>query len=191
MIESVANMLSWIGSKKAETVNLKFGSVSVDIDSRVYDKIKFLSYIQSTEFNLKLAEKDGIKPLSLKEISEQIDSDTLGKAVLFDTPSVLPGNHWRVVEVDKEKASAILQLCGNFGNYDYSMIPPVNIPLDTPMFTGISIQEYELNGSSVSLKEVVEVVGDILGTPGPLNYPESLKHRGETILWSNSNGELR
>lgn len=185
----IENFLSRFRHKE-EKVELRFGSVSVNIDPRVYNDIRLMLPIANTEYNLSLARESGIKPLSLREIFEQVGPEALRNTVLFDTPLTggFGGNHWRVIEIDKEKDSATLQLCGIFGNYDYDIVPPLNVPLDTSMFTGVSIQKFELGGLPASLRETVKAVEE--ARRQGIRYPKSFKQIGETILWSNSKGEL-
>lgn len=169
---------------------LKIGPLSVAVDLQYRDQINLTIPIQNTEYNLKTAESVGFKPLSLKKVIEQIKPKFLKNAVFFDTSviGVYPGNHWRIHELNKEKGSASLQLCTVFG-IDYSAIPPISFPPDLPMFTGVSIQKFELGGMPVSLGEVTQALKN--GKEGEvLNYPKSLKYKGETILWSNFHGTL-
>jgi hypothetical protein len=185
MIENIISRFK----HKEEKVELRFGPVSASVDPRVYRDIMRMLPIGDTEFNLSLAKENGIKPLSLREIFGQAGPEVLRNAVLFDTsPGGLGGNHWRILEIDREKDSATLQLCGTFGNHDYDLVPPVHVPLDTSMFTGISIQKLELGGLPASLREATKAVEEVRRQG--LDYPESLKYIGETILWSNSKGEL-
>jgi len=176
---------------KEEAVELKFGPVSVSMGPQIYHDVRSMLPIQNTERNLEFAAEKGIKPLSLREIFSQIKPEELRNTVLFDTPPVpgFPGNHWRIIEINKEEESATLQLCGTFGNHDYDLIPPVNVPLDTLMFTGVSVQQFELGGLPASLRETVKAVEEA-EKKDSFEYPKSLKHLGETILWPNSRGEL-
>ncbi len=157
------------------------------------------------KYDLSVAERKGIKPLSLKEILDQIGGE-FANAVLFDTsPGGLRpgGNHWRVaevVEVVGGKNYATLEPCSVFGNgdgFDNSIFPirrvgKETIPLDTPLFTGVSIQRFELDGSPVNLAEVTRAVRKATpeGSIRPKPLPASIAWKGETILWSDSRGKL-
>lgn len=172
-------------------VEIKFGPVSVEVDERTYNKIISLMYpLKDTESNLALAKRAGVKPISTREIISQIKRQDLDRAVLFDTPpnGFSAGNHWRILKVDNKQETATLQYCGTFGNHDYDLVPPIIVPLDTPLFTGISLQYYELGGLPATLGEVVKAVEESSAQSN--TYPKSLKSSRETILWSNPEGLL-
>ena len=176
--------------KPKETLTeLRFGPAAIDVKTKDLKNILFPCSIKNNEYNLILAEKNGVKPLTLGEIINQINPEHLSQTVLFDTPPKrgFAGNHWRILEIDQEQNFGTLQFCGPFGNYDYDLIPSFNISFDTPLFTGVSLQKYEIDESPVSLQEVVKTIQE-LGKPD--YYPECLKRVDENILWSNSQGEL-
>lgn len=126
-------------------------------------------------FNLETAERNGIKPLSYREIAGQLPGGP-ENAVLFDTPkSGFIGNHWRVVGQTEETVT--LQMCGVFGNYDEPDILPIEVPQDLPLFTGLSLPKYELDGQPATLVQATQAL------PG-------LKYLGEEILFSNEQGLL-
>ncbi len=136
---------------------------------------EFLSMpICSNAVNLRLAEEIGIKPLSLREILDQIGLEKIESAVLFDTPPSLLGNHWRVTEMTEETAT--IQFCSIFGNRDYLRIPPAEVSLDQVLFTGVSIQEFELDGRPATLTEASNA------STQASSSPENLKNKGERIL---------
>lgn len=140
--------------------------------------------IASTRLNLEFAKEAGIKPLSCEEIRAQLTDDQIARSVLFDTPpqSGQAGNHWRIIGEDNENANTILQLCGEFGNYDITGVSRVTLPVKTPMFTGVSIQEFkDVNkGQLLTLNEVVERMNEY-----------GVKHFAEIILFSNAQGLLQ
>jgi hypothetical protein len=169
------------------------------VDIKIKDKQALpLLPLEFTEANLRIARKNGVKPLSLEEILAQIKPEEIGKAVLFDTPPVrgFVGNHWRITritELDRERKYATLQLCGIFGTYDYDQVLPVNVPLNTVMFTGVSIQKFKLNSTPATLKEVVCEVKkardegrDPFESSG-ITYDE---HDNGTIFFSDEEGKL-
>ena len=175
-----------------EKVELEFGPVSVLVDAETLEKINLMHPVQNTKLNLEEAERVDIKPLSLGEIVDQIDPSDLNNIVLFDTaPDHAIGNHWRITGMNREKKTATLQYCGVFGNYDNTIIPPLKIPLDAPLFTGISIQQFEIEGLPVSLGEVVRIKHEerMQKIEGRL-FSDSNESHKETILWSNPEGEL-
>lgn len=187
MIESI------LGKFKPEPqeITLKFGPISVLVDAQDYPHIWQEVYmVQDTDLNLRLAKENSIEPISLRGIFSQIKLDEIGKSVLFDSPPVagFAGNHWRVVGINRKEEYATLQLCGEFGIYDYDFMPPVEVPFDTPLFTGISIQQFELGELPATLFEATTAAKETLKSSS--KYPENLKHLGEKILWSNPKGVL-
>ncbi|MFC1625611.1 hypothetical protein ACFL1Q_01045 [Patescibacteria group bacterium] len=176
--------------REPKPLRISIGPFSVKVDRRVYEKIRLIYPYQNTEFNLSLARESGIKPISLKEIVDQVGLPNLSKTVLFDTPpdGFTPGNHWRTLEVNKEQETAVIQLCGIFGSHDYDLVPPIKISSTTALFTGVSLMQYELGNLPATLREVVETTSKLTAPDDPLW--ESLKLKDETILWSNSSGTL-
>ncbi len=141
------------------------------------------------ESNLRIAREKGIKPLSLREIIAQIEPEKIGNAVFFDTPpsNRWRGNFWRVTEMTEETAT--LQLCNTFGNYDSETVSPVEISLDRVLFTGVSIQKFELDGRPATVAEATQTVKEASRAKKP--YPRArLKGISRTYLYSNSEGRL-
>jgi hypothetical protein len=138
------------------------------------------------DWNLEDARKHGFQPLSHRRIQEQL-GEKITRAVLFDTPpsEVEVGNHFRALRVDHQAETVTLQPCGIFGNYDLPALP-LEVPEDRPTFTGVSIQDYRINGQPTTLAQATQAVADAGG-----DYPEALEHQGEEILWSDSEGRLQ
>jgi len=165
-----------------------FGEATVDVpDLR---ELRTTIPFQSTRSNLNLAERRGVKPLSLGDVLSQVDKETLDNSVLFDTPPLagFAGNHWRLIDIDSETNVGSLQLCGAFGNYDYGAVPPIQVPCEAPMFTGLSHQLFEIDGKPAVLGEVVDRVRESRIEQN--GYPKNVKYNGETILWSDATGVL-
>lgn len=176
-------------------VEFNLGPISVTMSA---DRLRSLKLMEAPvgdiDKNLERAEHTGIKPLSLRDIYSQVGEDELRNLVLFDAnPGALITNRWRIIEKGNEENPAKLQLCGRFGNYDVELMPPIEVPLDTPLFTGVTIQSYEIGGMSASLAEVVHVVkenhrsensGASFGMPATVDYLQ------ESILFSDSEGNL-
>ncbi len=81
-------------------------------------------------------------PLTFREIQNHL-SENPESWVLFDTvPGTFTGNHWRVANIDPGNGGVTLKFCGNFGNYDIKGIEPFTMSIDTPFFTGVSVQKY-------------------------------------------------
>lgn len=141
-----------------------------------------LDFIHHNDWNLKSAVRQGLKPITFEELLEQLDPNDLGNIVLFDTPpdNSLPGNHWRIVSVNLSQRTASLSFCETFGNYDFLGISSLEIPIDIPMFTGISYQRYELNGNPVTLA-VARIAQETV---------DKVKHTEDRILFVNSSGKL-
>ena len=139
--------------------------------------------IADTSWNLQVAKRVGIKPLTMADILSQIPEDQIHSMVLFDTApnNPYPGNHWRVIDVDQDKKEAVLQHCGNFGNYDHKKIRPLRTPFDWELFTGVSVEHYILDGKKLPLSLVVKLYEDKTSTQIQLT---------ETILWSDKAGRL-
>ena len=90
-------------------------------------------------------ERHGIQLLNLSDVLSHKDlGDKVDNLVLFDTYDVvvLPGNHWRILEIDKERGVAKLQFCGTFGFDDLESIEPFELPMDTPFFTGVTVNTF-------------------------------------------------
>jgi len=146
-----------------------------------------LGLLGNVGLNLKHAEKNGIKPLSYREIAEQLP-EGLENAVLFDTPKSpgLVGNHWRVVSQAEETVT--LQMCGIFGNHDEPDIFPVEVAKNLPLFTGLSLQKYELDGRPATLAQTTQT--NHQARENGLDHPIGLKYLGEEILFSDGQGLL-
>jgi len=188
MLERIRGKLrEWANRPVSGTVH--FGEVAVDIpDVRELEGIPF----QNTALYLELSNEMGIKPLSLEDILSQTDRKVLDNSVLFDAPPAVgcPGNHWRIVDIDPQRRVGTLQLCSFLGGYDYHQMPPFEVSYETPMFTGLSHQEYEIDGEPAVLSEVAQRVNKAIDSYGCGDYPESVEQKGETIYSSNASGEL-
>jgi len=171
--------------KEPQALQIDLGPITVTVQD---PSERSLSIPMNIADNLRLAETTGVRPLSLKGTLAKIEPEQIGKIVLFDTPHSRwgLGNHWRIIGMNKEEQFATVQLCSPFGNNDHSQINPVTISLDTIMFTGYSIEFFELNGMSVNLGEVVKVREE-----AGLKTPKSLKWLGEEIFFFDSEGELQ
>jgi hypothetical protein len=162
---------------KPKEVSLQMGTVSVDVDRRAL-KLGY-SNLMNVSFNLELARRNKIQPVSFKNIADQLSVGQLKKTVFFDTPNNFsPGNHWRLLGVDAEHVT--VQHCGIYGNYDNVYVKPAELPLDEPFFTGVTVHEYEVDGLPASLGEVVQAIKE----------SKKPKHKVEQILWSDSEGNL-
>lgn len=171
---------------------LVFGPVSVKVDlGRKWEGL-FRVPVYDTARNLESARENGIRPLSLAEVLSQINGKT-DNLVLFDTnPVVGPGNHWRVLHLDQEKRIGTLQLCGTFGTYDYQQVPPVEVPFDAVMFTGISFHpKYTISGTPAKLADVVRVIQE--SCQQGRDYPNEvdIDHEADSIYFSDAKGTLR
>lgn len=167
---------------------IRFGEVSVAVpDVRALQATP----IQSTEGNLRWAEREGIRPVGLADVLGQVGREVVENSVFFDTPPspVSGGNHWRVVKIDPQRSVGTLQLCGIFGNIDYREVPPIQVSHETPMFTGISHQRFSIGGEPATLSQVVARVHEVRAH-GPGSYPEDVQHDGEVIYWADSSGNL-
>ena len=175
--------------KQPDEEIVMIGLLAVKMDRKLYDSALYMGVLQDAYWNLRYAGENGDKALSLGEILAQVRPKDVKNIVLFDSPQDIgfPGNHWRIREMEVDREVATLLLCNELGTRDYNF-PPIEVPFDTPLFTGISVPRLELNGRPVSLEEaaraVIEIRGDIL-------YPESLKYIGETIMWSSPDGKLK
>jgi len=169
--------------KEPQALQIDLGPITVTLPD---PSERSLSVLMNIADNLQFAETNGVKPLSLKGALAKIEPEQIGKIVLFDTPRSRwgLGNHWRIIGMNEEEQFATVQLCGPFGNNDYSRINPVTISLDTIMFTGYSLEFFELNGMPVNLGEVVKVIEE-----AGLKTPKSLKWLGEEIFFFDSEGE--
>lgn len=176
-------------------------SPSQKVEYATEDELRYTLLSQPSD-NLAKAKKAGIKPLSLADIMAQVGADKASAMVLFDTsPATLFPNHWRIVAMDQTSHSATLQSCGPFGTYDIypgspaSHLPqrglkPYKITMDQPFFTGTSIQDFEHNGVPVTLDQVVSLYYDA-PSRNLIFEPSGLVHKGETVLFSNRQGNLR
>lgn len=171
--------------KEPQALQIDLGPITVTAQD---PSERSLSILMNIADNLRLAETTGVKPLSLRGALAKIEPEQIGKIVLFDTPRSRwgLGNHWRIIGMNKEEQFATVQLCGPFGNNDYSQIDPITISLDTVMFTGYSIEFFELSGMAVNLGEVVKVIEE-----AGLKTPRSLRWLGEEIFFFDSEGELQ
>ncbi len=143
--------------------------------------------LQGNPHNLETALEHGIKPLTFKEITDQIDPRWVHNAILFDTspdPGSV-GNHFRIVE--SETGEPQLQLCGTFGNYDIKGVNPFTPPKVYPMFTGVTIQPYKVGGKMATLDEAIRAY-EIYANPCP--DPRDVRPKAERILLSDMNGKL-
>ena len=105
--------------KPEETLTeLRFGPAAVDVKTKDLKNILFPCSIKDNEYNLILAEKNGVKPLTLGEIINQINPEHLSQTVLFDTSPKCAsgGNRWRILKLNREENFGTLQFCGPFGN---------------------------------------------------------------------------
>ncbi|OGM11160.1 hypothetical protein A2Z22_01090 [Candidatus Woesebacteria bacterium RBG_16_34_12] len=172
-----------LGIKSSHEVNLVFGPITVGVD-----KTTQIPPFYDNRENLRTAESRGVKPLSLKQIMNQVDPEDYKCMVLSDSPiahQLRKGNLLRIKE-EKDDGSVILQFCSIFGMYDYEQIPSFPCPLDEPMFTGVAIHRYESEGNSLILDEVVKAHQPT----GKNRHPQNIIH-SETILWSDSKGILQ
>lgn len=173
-------MIEWpSGKQKNKPLIIHFGPAIVNVDPKDFGPGRI--FIQNTEQNLEWSKKNGINPISLGEIMQQVGEEDLPNSVLFDTPGSagLIGNHWRILRLktDNGVGAADLQLCGPHAVYDCDF-PPVDVSLSWSMFTGIYIMKWELAGQAVSLDQVAEYFQNN-SELGPLELKE------EKVLWSN------
>ena len=175
--------------KQPDEEPVMIGLLAVKMDRRIYESALYMGILQDAYLNLKHAGENGVKALSLGEILVQVRPEGIKNMVLFDSPRDIgfPGNHWRIQEIEADREVATLLLCNELGTRDYNF-PPIEVPFDTPLFTGISVPRLELNGRPVSLEEAARAVNKIRGD---ISYPGSLKYIGETIMWSSPDGKLK
>ena len=138
-------------------------------------------YAQAHQDLVKEAERHGIRLLSLADIlSHKKLGDKVDNLVLFDTYDVivLPGNHWRILELDKERRVAKLQFCGTFGLDDLENFEPFELPIDTLFFTGVTVNTFtdKASGEVVPFLEARDrLVNEILqGRPSTVKYSETI-----------------
>lgn len=133
--------------------DVRIGSVgAVKIPTDLLTRTK----IYPVEENLRLAEQEGVKPVSMQDIISQFDAAQLARAVFFDQrPSNCSfGNFWRIASPAPENPDHImLQFCNSFGQ-DIIQIPPVTVSKNDILFTGMSIESYALDGKDATLEEV-------------------------------------
>lgn len=177
---------------------LVFGPVAVTLtDVNDYQrKILFATVpFSDTAWNLESARKNGIRPLSLAEVLPQINGET-DHLVLFDTTPVMgSGNHWRVLSLDQEKRIGTLQLCGGFGTYDYRQVPPVEVPFDAVMFTGLSFERFTISGTPAKLADVVSYNQEIIKQGGSqveaYRKLREARRQSESTYFSDATGTLK
>jgi hypothetical protein len=132
--------------------------------------------------HIKELEQMGGHPLSFREIQNHL-GDTFDRWVLFDgiLGSVLPDNHWRVQDLDTENKKVTLKFCGTFGNYDMTGVKPFTLPVDTPFFTGLSVQTniHDTQGP-LSLDQVVDI---FKARSEPSHISEIPIKNSKTIYW--------
>lgn len=147
-----------------------------------------------TEWMLTAAEREGIKPVSFRDIKNQLEQqlgpNVVAQLVLFDSNSALPGNHWSVGSYDEKGGTVVLDLCGIYGNYRILHCAPVTARADQPLFTGASVCRYQTEdtGELLSLAEVATLVEASLAVGD--GYPDDVIYVDRTVFWSNREGVL-
>lgn len=162
--------------------------VSVEVQRGVYNP--FLDMLHPNTFNLENAAENGIKLLTLRDVSRQIEPPLHGNLILFDTSPDLGanlGNHFRLV---KKEGNTKLQACTQNGFWDSKGVLPIEIPQDFAMFTGAKIVVAERdNGKIVPLGEAQNYwqthTDAVWAGEGEIHY------RGAITMWSNNDGEIR
>lgn len=189
IVRDIRNRLSGRAS-----CTLDFGPVSVtlkDVSRHERENLGFFASVNTAQKLQFAREKLGIKPLSLGEVLSQINGQT-DNLVLFDTADASVtggGNHWRVLSLDQEKRRATLRLCSRFGTVDYQLIPPMEVPFDAVMFTGISFQEYTVSGTPVKLADVVKIIQENINQGK--EALEGIEEGADLIYFSDAAGILQ
>ncbi len=126
--------------------------------NRPFSQFSYEASPWAHEYLVQEAEREGLSLLSISDIllhrnlGERIDD-----WVLFDSYGVMicPGNHWRILELDKERGVAKLQFCTTFGLEDLENIGPFELPLNIPFFTGVTVSTFieKASGTTVPFLE--------------------------------------
>ncbi|MCL4360602.1 hypothetical protein M1555_05135 [Patescibacteria group bacterium] len=142
-------------------------------------------WVKNTAQNLQIARREGVRPLCFADVLSQIEPEQLSIIVLFDTPPNTPltGNHWRVDSIDQQNQTVTLQHCNGWGNSDHSWVQPLEAPYDWPLFSGISVHQYNYAGLVLPLVDVARRYDE--------DSPDIpfLSHK-ESIFFSNAEGTL-
>lgn len=162
--------------------------VSVEVQRGIYNP--FSDMLHPNTFNLENAAGKGIKPLTLRDVSRQIEPALHGNLILFDTSPDLGaslGNHFRLI---KEEGKTKLQACAHNGFWDSKGVLPFEMPEDYAMFTGALIVVAQRdNGEIVPLKEAQNYWQT--HREEMCTGKSDVHYRGAITMWSNSEGEIR
>jgi hypothetical protein len=152
-----------------DTQEYVFLDGAVRIQARPSEYPTTESLIHDIDDNLERAYENGIKPISLLQILEQVPQGNIEFCVLSDTPMrrAIPGNTWRVASIDHTSATVTLQRCNTLGTRDFTEVSPVTVPSATPMFTTLYIydyrERYREEDVPIPLSRVVELFHPVFG----------------------------
>lgn len=178
-----------IFSRREHTHDITIGS---SLPTKVSEFAFLYGSFRQPEFNLAEAKREGCQPVNYQVLRQRFPLTELANAVLFDTPpmGLIPGNHWRVVEIDDETKSMDIQLCGTLGNYNIPNFPPFTVSQKDALFTGLNVIQYEKDGKPVSLDTAHTLVSEGGYGAKKFTYPADLKLASQTIYFANQEGTL-